>query len=105
MELLGTPPPRSQSQRTSSPPSSARDPRRHLLRGPKRLRLETLAPRLPTVEDCLPLLPFLAFGRNVGEDARCPTQTSAGAHKEKPPAQRGDSRQPVDQDNRRRRRA
>jgi transposase len=67
--------------------------------------LATVATRLPTLENRLALLALLALGWHLGEDARCPTQTSAGARKEKPPAQRGDSRQSVDQDNRRRRRA
>ena len=31
-----------------------------------------LAPRLPALEDGLPLLPLLALGWNLEEDARCP---------------------------------
>src|SRR5918995_5526870 len=55
MELPGILPSCSQSQRASSDLSSARDPRRHLLRAQERLCLATVAPRLPTLEDRLPL--------------------------------------------------
>jgi len=54
----------------------------------------TAAPRLPPTtslqqEDPLPLHSLLAFGWNMGKDARCPAKASAGSPQEKPlsPAQ------------------
>src|SRR5215211_6979688 len=82
---------RLQSLRAPQATHLARDPRRHLLRRSRRLRLEAVASRLPTLEDRLPLLPLLAFGRDVGEDAHCPAPTGAGPPREEPPAQRRDS--------------
>src|SRR4029453_10821264 len=77
---------RSQSRWAPSELSCARDPRGHLLRAPQRLRLEFAAARLPAVEDRLPLLPFLALGWNVGEDARRSAPAGAGSPQEEPPA-------------------
>jgi putative transposase len=54
-----------------------------------------LPPRVPTLEDRLPLLPLLALGWNLGEDARCPAQACAGPLQEEPPAQRRHRRQSV----------
>src|SRR5215207_5972672 len=45
-----------------------------------RLRLAAVAPRLPSLEDRLPLLPLLASGWHLGEDALSPTQARTGAH-------------------------
>src|SRR5215210_6021071 len=89
----GRSPSRSQSQRASSPLSPARDPRRHhLLRPEEWLWLASVAPRrLPTVEDRLALLPLLASGRDVGEDAHRPARTSASPPEEEPSAQRRNS--------------
>src|SRR5829696_3747879 len=47
LSCLGSPPSRSSSQRASSPPQPARDPRHHLLCAQERLRLAAVAPRLP----------------------------------------------------------
>ena len=41
-----------------------------LLRLEERLSVETVAPRLPTVEDRLPLLPSVASGRDLGATTR-----------------------------------
>src|SRR3712207_5909069 len=98
MELPRILPSRSESQRASSRLYPARDPRRHLLRRKERLRLATLAARLPSVENRLPLLSVLAFGRDVGEDALGPAQAHAGTPREGPSAQRGHRGFPVDQD-------
>src|SRR5215203_3856058 len=84
MELPRILPSRSQSQRASSCLYPARDPRRHLLRAKERLRLATLATRLPALEDGLPLLPLLAPGRHLGEDARRLAQARASPPQEKP---------------------
>ena len=43
------------------------------LRRSRRLCLATAAQRLPTLEDRLALLPLLAFGWDLGEDACRPT--------------------------------
>jgi hypothetical protein len=104
MELPGGPPSRPRSQRSSSPPWPARDHRRHLLRAQEWLRLAAPAARLPSLEDGLPLLPFLAPGRHLGEDALSPARARAGSPGEEPPAERRDSRQPVGQDDGRGRR-
>ena len=69
----------------------------------RRLRLAAVAQRLPTLENRLALLPLLALGRNLGEDALSPAQTSASSPKEEPSAQRSDSGLPVAQNDRRRR--
>src|SRR5215212_2370341 len=69
MELPRTSPARTQSYRTSQDACHPRNPERHLLRRSRWLRLEALAQRLPTLEDRLPLLPLLALGRDMGEDA------------------------------------
>src|SRR5512133_658170 len=54
------------------------------------------------MENRLPLLPLLALGRNLGEDALSPAQTSASSPPEEPSAQRSDSGLPVGQNDRRR---
>src|SRR5215208_5495842 len=56
-------------------------------------------------EDRLPLLPLLAFGWNMGKDARRPAPASAGSPQEKPSAQRSHRRQSVGQNDRGGRRA
>src|SRR5215216_3884692 len=56
-------------------------------------------------EDRLPLLSLLAFGWNMGKDARCPAKASAGPPQEKPSAQRSHRRQSVGQNDRGGRRA
>ena len=66
----------------------------------QRLRLAAAAPRLPAVEDRLPLLPRLAPGRHLGEDARRPARAGQGASGAEPAAQRRHRRQPVGQDHR-----
>src|SRR5215208_1758096 len=101
MELPGVSLPRSQSQWASSNLSPTRDPRRYLLCGPQRLCLAAVATRFPVLEDRLPLLPSLALGWHLGEDARCLTQACAGAHEARSRAQRRRGGQPVDQDDRR----
>src|SRR5215203_7012883 len=100
MELPRTSPARTQSHRTSQDAHHPRDPERHLLRRSRWLRLAAVAQRLPTVEDRLPLLPLLALGRDVGEDALSPAQEGAGPSEEELSPQRRDSRQPVDQNDR-----
>ena len=66
-----------------------RDPKRRLLHRPRRLRLAPPAPRLPTLEDSLALLPLLALGRDVGEGACRPAQASASSPEEGPTTERG----------------
>src|SRR5215217_3875923 len=46
------------------------------------MRLAALAARLPSVEDGLLLLPLLAPGRHLGEDALSPAPASASAPEE-----------------------
>src|SRR5215210_5892665 len=104
MDLSGRPSSCSQSRRPSSPPWPARDHGRHLLRAKERLRLAAPASRLPSMEDRLPLLPLLASGRYLGEDALSPARAHAGSFAEKPSAERSHSGLPVGQDNGRGRR-
>src|SRR5215208_7171821 len=71
------------------------DPKRRLLLAQERLAQErlplaTFAPRLPAVEDRLPLVQKMAYRRSV--------RALAGTTGEKPAAQRGDSRFSVGQD-------
>src|SRR5215218_10225582 len=67
MELPRTPPARTQSHRTSQDARHSRDPECHLLRRSRRLPLEAVAQRLPSLEDRLPLLPLLALGDGTWE--------------------------------------
>src|SRR5215208_439029 len=99
MELPRIPPARTQSHRTSQDAHHPRDPRRHLLCPSRRLWLEAVAPRFPSLEDRLPLFPLLVPGWDVGEDALSPTQESASPPEEEPSAQRWDSGQPIGQTN------
>ncbi len=65
----GSPARHTEDHRTTARTRPARDPRRRLLRRPQRLHLALVAPRLPAVEDRLPLLPRLAHRRHLGEAA------------------------------------
>src|SRR5215211_5795966 len=100
MVLPRTPSASPQRYRASQDAQHPRDPKRRLLHRPRRLRLAPPAPRLPTLEDCLPLLPLLALGRDVGEGACRPAQASASSPEEGPTTERGHSVQPVGQDDR-----
>src|SRR5215211_4917460 len=100
MELPRTPPSCSQSHRTSQDARHSRDPECHLLRRSRRLPLEAVAQRLPSLEECLPLLPLLAPGRDVGEDALSPAREGSSPSEEEPSAQRSHSGQPVGQNDR-----
>src|SRR5215203_3872557 len=53
MDLPRTLPTRSDGYRASQDAQHPRDPKRHLLHRSRRLRLATVAPRLPTLEDRL----------------------------------------------------
>src|SRR5918994_1201035 len=98
MVLPRTPSAPPERYRASQDAQHPRDPKRRLLHRPLWLRLAAIATRLPTVEDRLPLLPLLALGRDVGEDARRPAQASAVRPEEGPAARRGVSGQPVGQE-------
>src|SRR5215208_2807507 len=70
-----------------------------------RLRLAAVAPRLPSLEDRLPLLPLLASGWHLGEDALSPTRKRVRVRMDRDPEPSALSGgQPVDQDHRRGRR-
>src|SRR5215208_315150 len=98
MVLPQTPSAPPERYRASQDAQHPRDPKRRLLHRPRRLRLAAFATRLPTLEDRLPLLPLLALGRDMGEDARRPAQASASSPEEGPPAERWHSGQPVGQE-------
>src|SRR3954451_16605212 len=100
MELPTTSPARPQRYRPSQATHHPRDPERHLLHRSRRLCLEAVAQRLPSLEDRLPLFPLLAPGWDVGEDALSPTQEGEGPSEEERSAQRRDSGLPVGQNNR-----
>src|SRR5918997_6161896 len=71
------------------PPAAAplaRDPRRRLLCGARRLRLAAVTSRLPAVEDRLPLLPGLAHRRHLGAAARGPSPKGPGSTRTRPTA-------------------
>src|SRR5215212_4215257 len=100
MVLPRTPSASPQRYRASQDAQHPRDPKRRLLHRPRRLRLAPPAPRVRTMEDCLPLLPLLALGWDVGEGARRPAQARAVSPEEGPTTERGHSRQPVAQNER-----
>src|SRR5438309_3502801 len=52
--------------RTSTPSLFARNPQRHLLRGEEWLPVARVASRLPTLAECLPLLPAVAHQWQLG---------------------------------------
>src|SRR5215218_9548818 len=72
--------------------------KRRLLLAQERLPLATFAPRLPAVEDRLPLVQKMAYRRCVGAAQPDAVRALAGTTGEKPAAQRGDSRFSVGQD-------
>src|ERR671916_2677338 len=92
MGLSRSTPSGSQQPRSPEDPQSTRDPRRGLLRLEERLSVEIAAPRLPTVEDRLPLLPRVASGRDLGATTRRAARALTNKAGKNPTAQRGDSR-------------
>src|SRR5215210_5305621 len=100
MELLRTPPSRSQRAWTTEDPRPSRDPQRHLLPAEERLPVAALAPRLPQMAHRLPLLQEMAYGRHLGEDQPSHPRTPQGTPETRSPAQRGRGGLPVGKEHR-----
>src|SRR5215211_8522550 len=76
------------------------DPKRRLLRLEERLPLAVTSPRVPTLEDRLPLLPPVANQRHLRKTQRGAARAITELFRQDPAAQRGHRRLPVGQDHR-----
>src|SRR5215210_8527894 len=97
--------PGSEVPRTTENPHPSRDPKRRLLCLEKWLSLAVTSPRVPTLEDRLPLLPRVEDQRHLRETQHGAARALADMLRQEPAAQRWDSRLPVGQDYRGGRRA
>src|SRR5829696_8585024 len=105
MGVHQTPPYLSQQARTTKDIQFASGPRRRLLRLEKRLRLATVAPRVPALENRLLLVQEMAHRRHLRTIKRGAARAATSHSGEKPSAKRRNSRLAVSQDERGRRRA
>src|SRR5215208_2645777 len=96
--------PGSEVPRTTENPQPSRDPKRRLLYLEKWLSLAVTSPRVPTLEDHLPLLPRVEDQRHLRETQRGAARALADMLGQEPAPQRRDSRLAVGKDHRSRRR-
>src|SRR5215207_493786 len=90
--------PGSEVPRTTENPHPSRDPKRRLLHLEKWMSLAVTSPRVPTLEDRLPLLPPVEDQRHLRATQRSVARAPADLLRQEPAAQRWDSRLPVGQD-------
>src|ERR671911_1913612 len=90
----------SRTHRARTPQASqlTGDPRRRLLRLEERLPVAAVAPRLPTLEDCLRLVQAVAYRWNVGTSERRAARAAALAAWQEPEPQCWDRGLSVSQD-------
>src|SRR5215213_7639026 len=96
--------PGSEVPRTTENPQPTRDPKRRLLYLEEWLSLAVTSPRVPTLEDRLPLLPRVEDQRHLRETQRGAARALADMLGQEPAPQRRDSRLAVGKDHRSRRR-
>jgi hypothetical protein len=77
MGMPRTPCPAFQQERTTESPHHPPDPQCDLLHLEKRLSLVVVAPRLPTVGDCLLLIKEVTYQRDMGEVERAAVRARA----------------------------
>ncbi len=86
MGVSQTPRPTSQQPRTTESSHHPRDSRCGLLRVEKRLSLAVVAPRLPTLGDCLLLVQEVAYRWDMGEAERRAARALADLLRQAPAA-------------------
>ena len=96
--------PGSEVPRTTDNPQPTPDPKRHLLYLEEWLFLAVAFPRVPTLEDSLPLLARVEDQRHLRETRRGAARALAHMLGQQPAPQRRDSRLAVGKDHRSRRR-
>src|SRR5215208_5070727 len=96
--------PGSEVPRTTENPQPTRDPKRRLLYLEEWLSLAVTSPRVPTLEDRLPLLPRVEDQRHLRETQRGAARALADMLGQEPAPQRRDSRLAVGKEHRSRQR-
>src|SRR5918998_4390219 len=89
-----------EASRTPEDPHPSPDPKRRLLRLEERLPVAVTSPRVPPLEDRLPLLPPVANQRHLRKTQRGAARAITELFRQEPAAQRGHRRLPVGQDHR-----